>query len=95
MTYQESAALMTDIQFRDRIKVAALVLAEYYLTEDPATTAHNSRYKWGQQVFLTPDAIASQLQPATVMDPQVQTDGSAITDDLLKSAVEGIVNKII
>ena len=95
MTYQESSDLMNDVSFRGRIKVAALDIATYYLGEDPSTYAHNSRYKWAQSVFLSPDSVAAQFQPAVVMDTQVQTDGTAITDSALKSAVEGVVNKLI
>jgi hypothetical protein len=42
-----------------------------------------------------PDAIAGQIQPPTVMDPAVQTAGSAVTDIALQAAVEGVVNKIL
>ena len=95
MTYQESSDLMNDFQFRGRIKVAALILADRYLIEAPNTPAHNSRYKWGQNTFLNPEAVSAQLHPAVVMDPQVQTDGANIADDPLKAAVEAVVNKII
>ncbi|HEY1897559.1 MAG TPA: hypothetical protein VGG62_14865 [Terracidiphilus sp.] len=95
MIYTESAALMTDPEFRSRIKVAALEIANYYLVEDAATPSHNSRYKWGQLCYQSPDAVAGQLQHPTVMDSQVQTDGAAITDAALHDAVERVVNKVI
>jgi len=33
------------------------------------------------------------VQPPTVMDGQVQTDGEAITDDLLQNSVEAVIKK--
>jgi hypothetical protein len=95
MTYNESAALMSDPEFRSRVKVAALEIANYYITEPPDTQAHNSRYKWAQLCYQSPDAVAGQLQHPVVMDDQVQTDGTAITDPALHDAVERVVNKVI
>jgi hypothetical protein len=95
MTYEESAALMKDQVFHGRVKVAGLKYTTYILSEDPATPAHNSRYKWAQNFALQPDMIASQIQPMVVMDAQVQTDGAAISDAALQTSVEFVVNKII
>jgi hypothetical protein len=95
MTYTESAALMTDLEFRSRVKVAALEIANYYSIEAPDTAGHNSRYKWAQLCYQSPDAVAGQLQHPTVMDAQVQTNGAAITDPDLHDAVERVVNKTI
>jgi hypothetical protein len=95
MTYPESAKLMNDLDFRSRIKVAALEIAGYYLAETASTIAHNSRYKWAQLCYQSPDTVAGQLQHPVVMDAQVQTDGIAITDINLHDAVERVVNKII
>jgi hypothetical protein len=95
MTYTESAALMTDLDFRNRTKVAALEIANYYLIEAPDTAGHNSRYKWAQLCYQSPDAVAAQLQHPVVMDSQVQTDGADITDADLHDAVERVVNKMI
>jgi hypothetical protein len=86
---------MTDPDFRNRIKVASLEIANYYLTEPADTPGHGSRYKWGGLCYQSPDAIAGQLQPPVVMDPQVQTDGTAISDTNLHDAVERVVGKII
>jgi hypothetical protein len=93
--YTESAALMVDVAFRGRIKVAGLKYSTYILGEDPVTPAHNSRYKWAQNFALQPDMVASQIQPMVVMDAQVQTDGAAISDAALQTSVEFVVNKII
>lgn len=95
MTYEESAALMTDNTFRGRIKVAVLKYAGFILEEPASTTAHNTRVKWGQQTFQNPDMSAQQIQPVVVMDPAIQTGGSAIDDAALQSAVEAAVNKMI
>jgi hypothetical protein len=99
MTYEESAALMTNVAFRNRIKVACLNFATYISTEDAATAGHNARLRWSQTCFQSPDSVAGQVQPPTVMDPGIQTstqpDGSDITDPTLQESVETTVNKML
>lgn len=95
MTYEESAALMTDQVFRGRVKVACLKFADSIMIEAASVPAHNARLRWAQQAFQSPDGVSSQVQPPTVMDPAVQTAGAAITDNMLQGAVEGVVNKIL
>ena len=95
MTYTESAALMTDADFRGRIKVACLEYANYVFGEDPATPAHNTAVRWAQACFQSPDMTAAQVQPAVVMDDAVQTAGAAITDAALQTAVEITVKKMM
>jgi len=94
MTYEESAALMTDPVFRGRIKVSAIKFADYISLEAPTTPGHTSRYKWASGCFQQPDMTAAALQPIVVMDNQVQADGAAISDEALQTAVETVVNKI-
>lgn len=95
MTYEESAALMTDAQFRGRIKVACLKYAGSILDEPATTAGHTSRIRWAGHCVLQPDMTASQVQPPTVMDPEVQADGPGITDVALQGAVETTVNKML
>lgn len=95
MTYTESAALMTDSAFRGRIKVASLKYADSILAEVETTPAHNTRLKWAQQTMQNPEMTASQIQPPTVMDAAVQTDGADITDTALQGSVEAVVNKMM
>jgi len=95
MTYEESATLMNDVTFRGRVKVAALTFATSIMNEEPTVTAHNARLRWAQMTYNQPDAVAQQIQPPTVMDPAVQTNGSAITDAALQASVEAVVNKLI
>lgn len=95
MTYEESSALMTDTAFRGRIKVACLKYATYIVDEPANVPAHSSRIKWAQQVGQQPDFVAQQVQPLVVMDGNVQSAGSAITDPALQTAVEGTVNKFL
>jgi hypothetical protein len=95
MTYQESAALMNDMDFRGRCKVAVLKYASSIMIEAVTVPAHNSRYKWAQNTFMQPDLVAMQVQPPTVMDPGVQSAGAAVTDAALQGAVETVVNKMI
>ena len=95
MTYDESSALMNDMAFRGRIKVAALKAATFYQGEDPTLAGHNSRYKWAQSCFSSPDMTASQLQPPVVMDSGVQEAGAEIDDEALQASVEATISKII
>jgi hypothetical protein len=95
MTYEESAALMTDLPFRNRIMVACLNFANYIIDEIESTPAHNTRMKWAQSVYQSPAMVAAQIQPPTVMDAKVQEFGSDITDPDLQSSVETTVNKLL
>jgi hypothetical protein len=94
MTYDESAALMIDPTFRSRVKVACLKFADFIDGEDASTPGHNARLRWAVNCFQSPDQTAAQIQPPTVMDAQVQTDGAAITDTALQTAVETTVEKM-
>jgi len=95
ITYEESAALMTDPTFRGRVKVSCLHFADYILGEAASTPAHNTRVRWAQQCYISPETVAQQTQSPTVMEPAVQTQGAAIPDDQLQTAVETAVNKMI
>jgi hypothetical protein len=86
---------MRDPDFQGRVKVACLKYADSIMIEAANTPGHTSRLRWAQQTFQSPDQVAQQLQPPTVMDPAVQTAGAAITDAPLQAAVEGVVNKIV
>jgi hypothetical protein len=95
MTYTESAALMTDADFRGRVKVACLTLANSIMIEAATVPSHNARLRWASQCFQMPDQVAAQVQPPTVMDPGVQAAGAAIADAGLQAAVEATINKIM
>lgn len=95
MTYEESAALMADAQFRGRIKVAAIKFADAIIGEPETTAAHQTRLRWAQDTFRQPDLAAMQLQPPVVMDAAVQSAGANIDDGGLQAAVETVVNKML
>jgi hypothetical protein len=95
MTYEESAQLMTDAIFRGRIKVSALKYADSVMITNAPVSTHSSLVKWAGRCFQAPDTVAMELQPPTVMDPAVQSAGSAIDDVALQAAVEGVVNKML
>ena len=95
LTYEESAALMSDVAFRDRIKVACLKYANYIVDEAANVPAHNTRIKWAQNCMTNPDGAAINVQPTVVMTADVQTDGAAITDADLQVAVETSINKLM
>lgn len=95
LSYEESAALMQDATFRGRVKVACINFARYITDEPSSTPAHSTRIKWAQQTLVNPETAVNQVTPTVVMDGQVQTDGAAITDPNLQTAVETAVNKLL
>jgi hypothetical protein len=95
MTYDESAALMIDLEFRGRIKVAILKYADSIVGEANNVPAHNTRLRWAATAMQQPDQTAMQLQPPVVMDSAVQADGKDITDVALQGSVEATVNKML
>jgi hypothetical protein len=95
MTYAESAELMQDPIFRGRIKVASLKYADNLLTSPPTGPGSNALIGWAKQTFTSPDQAAMLIQPAVVMDPAVQTNGSGILDPNLQAAAEAVVKKML
>ena len=96
MTYTESAQLITDPQFRGRVKVAVLTYAARILTSGPISgPGSNATIRWAQTALQSPDQVATQVQPATVMEPGVQEQGANIDDGGLQFSVENAVNKIL
>lgn len=95
MTYEESAALMTDLTFRGRVKVACLKFADYIVNEAASVPAHTTRFKWATRTQQQPDQVAGEVQPPTVMDAAVQSAGKDITDAALQTAVETTVNRLL
>lgn len=95
LTYQESAALMQDATFISRIKIACLTFAEYISNEATTAPAHNTRMRWATNTLQAPDSAASAVAPAVVMDPTVQSQGAAIADADLQTAVETALNKMM
>lgn len=95
MTYEESAALMSDFTFRGRVKVAVLKYAQSIMIEETTVPAHNTRERWALTAMQNPDGVATQIQPPTVMDPAVQQDGAAVTDAALQASVQAVVDKMM
>jgi len=95
LSYDQSQTLMRDPSFIGRVKVACLKYASFIIDEAPSVAAHNTRYRWAQNTLVDADAVAMKATPAVVMDAQVQTDGSAITDANLQTSVETTLNKML
>jgi hypothetical protein len=95
MTYEESAALMNDVEFRGRVKVSALKYADSIMIEASTVAGHNTRTRWAQNCMQNPEMTAQQLQPPVCMDAAVQLAGATITDAALQGAVESTVNKML
>ena len=92
MTYEESAALMTDLVFRGRIKVSVVKYASSIASEDVSVQHHHARARWAASAKQQPDGVAGQVQPGVVMDPAIQAAGAEIEDVALQGAVEAEVN---
>jgi len=87
MTLLESANLMINIDFRNRVKVAALQYAQYIQLQSANS---NSRASWAQRTIQSPDQAAIQLVPAVVMNVNVQQAGPDVTDLNLQAAVQAV-----
>jgi len=95
LTYEQTAALMVDATFRNRVQVACMKYANYIMDEATGTPAHNTRMRWAANTLGNPAAAVTQVMPTVVMDSQVQQDGSVITDAALQTVVETAVNKLL
>lgn len=95
LSYQESAALMNDPVFMSRVKVACLTFAAYIINEATNVPAHNTRMRWAINTVQQPDSAAASIMPSVVMDPNVQSQGSAITDPDLQTATETALNRMM
>lgn len=95
LSYEDTYQLMQDPVFRGRVNIGCVNYARY-ITDEPADTpAHSTRVKWAQTTLLAPEGAVNQVIPTVVTDSAVQTDGAAITDAALQSAVETAVNKLL
>lgn len=95
ITYAEAAELMKDPVFIGRSEVACLKYATYIQNEDPGVPAHTSRLRWALATINNATQSVAQIMPVLIWDDNVQTDGGAIIDADLQTAVETSVNKFI
>jgi len=92
MTLEESANLMNDLNFRGRVKVAALIYAQY-LTLQPNNSS--SAANWIFATLRAPDIAAQTLTPSVVINPNVQNAGALVTDANLQAAVQQVANSLM
>jgi hypothetical protein len=95
LSQEQSAALMSDFTFRGRVKVCCVKYADSIVIASVAVSTHTAAVKWAFRCFQVPDTVAGEVQPGAVMDGKVQSEGSAVTDQDLQSAVEATVGKTI
>lgn len=93
MTYEESAQLIQNPQFRGRIKVACLTYASRIISQGGG--ASNALLRWCNQTMQMPDQAAQNVQGPAVMEPGVQSQGANIDDGSLQFSVENAVNKML
>lgn len=92
MTFEESAQLINDQAFRGRVKVAALLYAQY-LSQQP--NLGNAKQTWIRQTMQAPDQAAQLLSPNVVINPNVQQAGAAVTDANLQAAVQYVADAMM
>ena len=92
LNFEQSAQLMTDLQFRGRVKVALLNYASRILSSGPNS---NAAFRWAQQAFQQPDQTAQVVVAPTVMEPAIQGQGGDVDDGALQFSVENAVNKML
>lgn len=93
LTYEESAALMSDPVFQGRVKAACLSYAQTLLATPPANNP--SLFRWAGNTYVNPDFAMNQVTPPAVMNVNVQTEGAAITDPALLATVEYVVGGLL
>ena len=76
---------MNNVDFRNRVKAAALQYALYIQTQ---ANNSNSRANWAQRMLQSPDQMAMQLAGGVVMNVNVQQAGADVTDQNLAAAVQ-------
>jgi hypothetical protein len=66
------------------------------ITLEPTTTpAHNTRLRWAASVYQSPMQVSQSLTPPVVTNPNVQQEGSAITDAGLQTVVQVEVDALM
>ena len=86
---------MSDVTFRGRVKTGCLKFATSIQNEASTVEGQNARQRWAASCFTSPDQTAAQVVQPTVLDPNIQSSGSAVTDDMLQGAVEAVVSKFL
>src|SRR5262252_328357 len=98
LTQVQSAALMGDVEFHGRIKVCVVQYSDSIGIQTTPVSTRQKLVQWSFAVQVTPDSIATGLQPFVVKDSKVQDAGvdedghSLVSDADLQTAVETVVN---
>lgn len=104
LDYKQSHQLRSNLIFQGRIASSALKWADSIFANnsvDLTQTVKRKEINYAEEVFISPNQKAAQLQPAVVQDGAVQGAGltpegdSTITDAGLQSAVEYAIQKLL
>jgi len=95
LSYQQSNYLMSNLNFQGRVKVSCLMYAQTIALEPTSTPAHNTRLRWANSVYQNPMQVATQITPPVVTNPNVQQEGSAISDEGLQAVVQVEVDSLM
>lgn len=93
LTYEESAALMSDQVFRGRVKAACISYAGTLLASPPANNP--ALFAWASATYDNPELATQKVTPPAVMNVNVQTEGAAISDPALLATVEYVVGGLL
>jgi hypothetical protein len=87
-TYLQKATLATDGEFTKRIGFAVAKFAKYILDEGEAAPNHRVRSRWATNAVMNSTGIAQQIAATVTLDPNVDTNLGAVSDNDLQAAVE-------
>jgi len=100
LSYDQTSALMKDLQFQGKIKVAAVKYSDAIgIIDNQSVASRVNLVKWSFRCAQQPDMVANELQPYVVWDPKIQAADidenghSLVSDADLQTAVETTVNK--
>lgn len=92
LSFAESAELINNLDFRGRVKVAALQYAAYLAT---VAGNSNSKQQWAQRTLQMPDQTAQTLVGPVVMNTNVQSLGANIDDQNLAASVQVVADMMM
>lgn len=93
LTYEESAALMSDPVFRGRVKAAVVSYAGTLLATPPPNNP--PLFMWARNTYNNPELATQLVVPPSVMNVNVQTEGPDISDPALLATVEYVVGGLL
>ncbi len=95
--YIDRNALMTNAEFRGRVRYGMINETNGVLAEDPATDKHAQRVALANGVLAAPDSYVERAMPILLTDGNVAgsaPDGASLSDETLQGTIGAAWNKI-